>query len=133
VDFSTRSQKNSTTAVDNIFIGTARNSYSICPIISGLYDHDDQSITFNTITLKPPPKQVMEIRKINKYTIYNFLTKLSYKTSDVTFSSDDVNIMFNAFLDTYSQIFYPSFPLKKFELLSEETTGHHRNKGLLQT
>jgi hypothetical protein len=51
VDFTTRSQKNSTTATDNIFIYTARNSYSICPIINGLSDDDDQSITFNTITL----------------------------------------------------------------------------------
>jgi hypothetical protein len=110
VDFKTRSQKNSTTATDNIFIYAARNSYSICPIINGLSDHDDQSITFNTITLKPPTKQVMEIRKIKKYTITDFLTKLSYETRDITFSSDDVNIMFNAFLDTYLKIFTSSFP-----------------------
>jgi hypothetical protein len=37
----------------------------------------------------------MEIRKINKYTINDFLTKLTYETWDITFSSDDVNIMFN--------------------------------------
>ena len=36
-------------------------------------DHDAHSITFNTITLKPPTKQVVEIRKINKYTINDFL------------------------------------------------------------
>ena len=33
VDFPTRSEKNSTTAIDNIFIDTARNSYSMCPIL----------------------------------------------------------------------------------------------------
>jgi hypothetical protein len=37
----------------------------------------------------------MEIRKINKYTINDFLTKLTYETWDITFSSDDVNIMVN--------------------------------------
>ena len=70
-------------------------------------DHDAQSITFNTITLKPPTKQVVEIRKINKYAINDFLTKLSYETWDITFSSDDVNIMFKCFLDTYLKIFIP--------------------------
>ena len=50
----------------NIFIGIAsRDSYSICPIINGLSDHDTQSMTFNIITLKPPTKQVIEVRKIN--------------------------------------------------------------------
>ena len=51
-------------------------------------------MTFNTITWKPRTKQIMEIKKINKYTINDFLTKLSYETWDITFSSDDVNIMF---------------------------------------
>jgi hypothetical protein len=115
VDFPTRSQKNSTTAIDNIFIDTARNSYSTCPVINGLSDHDDQSITFNTITLKLPTKQVMEMRKINKHMINNFPTKISYKTWNSTFSSDGVNIMFNAFLDTYLKILYSSFPLKKIQ------------------
>jgi len=54
VDFPTRSQKNSATVIDNIFIDTARNSYSICSTINGLSDDDDYSITFNTITLNHP-------------------------------------------------------------------------------
>ena len=51
-------------------------------------------MTFNTITWKPPTKHVMEIKQINKYTINDFLTELSYETWDINFSSDDVNIMF---------------------------------------
>jgi hypothetical protein len=78
-------------------------------------DHDAQSVTFNTITLKPPTKQVVEIRKINKYSINDFVTKLSYETGDITFSSDDVNIIFTAFLDTFLKIFYSSFPLRKIQ------------------
>jgi hypothetical protein len=39
----------------------------------------------------------MTIRKINKYTINDFLAKLSYEKWDITFSSEDVNIMFDSF------------------------------------
>jgi hypothetical protein len=35
---------------------------------------------------------------------------------DTTFSSEDVNTMFNAFLDTYLKIFYSSFPKKVIQL-----------------
>jgi hypothetical protein len=45
-------------------------------------------------------------------TITNFLINLSYETWDLTFSSDDVNIMFKSFLNTYLKIFYSSFPQK---------------------
>ena len=41
----------------------------------------------------------------------------------MTFSSDDVNTVFSAFLHTYLKIFYSSFPLKKFKPLSKEMTG----------
>jgi hypothetical protein len=101
-----------------IFIDIARrDSYSIYPIINRLSDHDARSITFNTITLKPPIKQVMEIRKINKYTINYFLAKLSYETWDISLSSEDVKVMFNAFIENYLNIFYCIFPLKNFKLL----------------
>jgi hypothetical protein len=54
----------------------------------------------------------MLIRKINEHTINDFLTKLSYETWDTIFSKDDVNKMFNSFLDSYLKIFYSSFPLE---------------------
>jgi hypothetical protein len=96
VDFPTKIQKNSITAIDDNFIDIARrDSYFVCPIINGLSDHDAQSVTFNTITWKPPTKTSYGNKEINKYTINDFLTKLSYETWDITFSSDDVNIMFN--------------------------------------
>jgi hypothetical protein len=34
--------------------------------------------------------------KINKYMINNFLTKLSYEIWDISFSNEDVKVMFNA-------------------------------------
>jgi hypothetical protein len=112
VNFPTRYQNNSTTVIDNIFININRkNDYSICPIINGLSDHDAQFVTLNGISLKPPTKQIVQIRKFDKNSINDFLNKLSYETWDITFSSEGVNIMFNAFLDTYLKIFYSSFPI----------------------
>ena len=85
VNFPNRDQNNLTTAIDNTFTDiTNRGSYSVCLIINGLSDHDGHSIMFITITLKPHIKQFIAIRKRNQYTIHDFLTKLSYETSDIT-------------------------------------------------
>ena len=35
------------------------------------------------------------------------------KTWDTVISTDDINIMFSSFLDTYLKTFYYTFPLKK--------------------
>ena len=106
--------KNLATAIDYIFIDIdIKNNYSICPIINGLSDRDAQSITLNTTSLKQPTKQIMDKRKFDKNSINDFLTKLSYETWDITFSSENVNIMFNVFVDTYLKTLYSSFPLKK--------------------
>jgi UDP-3-O-acyl-N-acetylglucosamine deacetylase len=127
VNFPTRCQKNSATAIDNIFINTDRkNDYHICPIINGLSDHDAQLITLKGISLKPPTKQIMEIRKFVKNSINDFLNKLSYETWDITFSSKDVNIMFNAFLDTNLKIFTPASQYKKYKLLLKGMNGLHQ-------
>jgi len=60
VNFPTSAQKNSTTAIDNIFIDISKmGNYSICPIISGLSDHDAQSITLHSFNLRPATKKCM--------------------------------------------------------------------------
>jgi len=106
VNFPTRIQKNSATAIDNIFIDTSKmGNYSISPIINGLSDHDAQLITLHSYNSRPPSKKYRLIRNINDHTINDFLTKLSYETWDTIFSTDDVNIMFNSFLDTYLKMF----------------------------
>jgi hypothetical protein len=50
---------------------------------------------------------------ITEPTINDFLLKLSYETWDAVFSTDNVNDMFNSFLDSYLKLFYSSFPLKR--------------------
>jgi hypothetical protein len=68
VNFPTRVQGNSATAIDNIFIDITRlDNYFIRPIINGLSDHDAQSITLNTVNMSVHAKQFKLIREINKY------------------------------------------------------------------
>jgi len=58
VNFPTRIQKNSTTAIDNIFIDTSKTgNYSVSPIINGLSDHDAQLITLHSYNLRSPSKK----------------------------------------------------------------------------
>jgi hypothetical protein len=77
VNFPTRIQHNSATAVDNIFIDiTTYDKYSIIPVINGLSDHDAQIITLYSISLRPTSKKFMLIRKINEYSVNDFLLKL---------------------------------------------------------
>jgi hypothetical protein len=110
VNFPTRTQNHSATAINNIFIDTSKmGDYSICPIINGLSDHDAQSISIHSFNLRPPPKKC----RINEYTLNDFLIKLSYENWNTVFSTDDVNKMFNSFLDTYLKIVNSSFPLKR--------------------
>jgi hypothetical protein len=75
-------------------------------------DNEAQLITLIKITLKPPIKHFKEIRTFDNNSVNDFLNKLSFEIWDTTFSSEDINTMFNAFLDTYLKIFFSSFPKK---------------------
>jgi hypothetical protein len=61
------------------------------------------------------------IRKIDQVTIQDFEYKLSFETWDAVFGSNDINIMYNSFLNSFLRIFYSSFPLKE---LSTRTSGN---------
>jgi len=51
-----------------------------------------------------------QIRKINKYTISDFIDELSCESWGSIFNSVDVNAMFNSSLNIYLRIFYSRFP-----------------------
>lgn len=122
VNFPTRTQKLSATAIDSIFIDTLRmRNYSICSIINGLSDHDAQSIKLPSFSPELPPKKYRVIREINEYTINDFHRNLSYETWESVFSTEDVNRMFNSFLDSYLKIFNSSFPLKRVYSANKST------------
>ena len=52
-------------------------------------------------------------QRIDKFSIIDFNTKLSYEVWEDIFAENDVNTTFNGFLNTYFRIFYTSFPLRK--------------------
>jgi hypothetical protein len=73
VNFATRIQNNSSTAIDNIFVDNSRlKTSSTSPVINGLSDYDAQFLTINNIlyatTNKIPFKQ--KTRLINNETIF---------------------------------------------------------------
>jgi len=114
INFPTRVQNASATATDNIFIDVSHfKSYTVTPIINGISDHDTPLLMISTDHSHVPLLNFKTIRKINKHTISDFLDKLSCESWDTIFSSEDVNDMFNSFLNIYLRIFYSSFPLKK--------------------
>jgi hypothetical protein len=52
------------------------------------------------------------IRNVNEYSSYDFQIMLSYEDWDEVFSNNNVDTIFNSFLNTYLRIFYSCFPLK---------------------
>jgi len=52
-------------------------------------------------------------KKVDKFSIVDFNAKLSYGSWDDIFAENNVNTIFNNFLNMYLRIFYSSFPLKK--------------------
>ena len=73
-----------------------------------LSDHDAQLLTVSKDYSYIPTHRSKTIKKINKYTVSDFIDKLSCESWDSIFNSEDVNAMFNSL-----RIFYSSFPLKK--------------------
>jgi len=53
------------------------------------------------------------ISKMDKYTIFDFTYDLSNEAWDSVFNNNNVNLMFNSFLNTYLRIFYSCFPLTR--------------------
>jgi hypothetical protein len=56
------------------------------------------------------------MRKTNKVTTQDFKYKLSFETWDSVFGFNDINIMYNSFLNSFLRIFYSTFPLKELRI-----------------
>ena len=112
VEFPTRFGLNSQTAIDNVFIDTSTNrKYGLYPLINGPSDHDTQLLILNTGQKKKNECHTYTERKINKYTIADFQLKLSHETWEPIFDGNDVNKIFNSFLNIFLRIYYSSLPL----------------------
>jgi len=110
VNFPTRINGTSSTAIDNIFFDTSCfEEYTVCPLIDDLSDQDGQIVRIKAIFQTQSDKKYI-VRKINKDTISDFLNKLRSESWEGIFNNDDINIMFNSFLNTYLKTFYSSSP-----------------------
>jgi hypothetical protein len=114
INFATRVQNGSSTAVDNIFVDSIRlSSSSTCPLINGLSNHDAQLFTINNtasaVNLVPLKQRT---RKVNNDTIMQFQLLLKNETWESVYKDQDINNKFNSFLYTFLNIFKASFPMK---------------------
>jgi hypothetical protein len=116
VHFPSRTQNQSSTLIDNIFIDVNTFiNYTIFPLHNGLSDHDAELLIIKEVNLQLQ-NQHIHIRNINKYSIEKFKIRLSYESWDSIFDKNgnvDVDSLFNSFLNNYLRIFYISFPPQK--------------------
>ena len=104
------------TAIDNVFTDTSIiGKYDLYSLINGLSDHDTQLLILNKGQKKEKECHTYTKRKINKYIIADFELKLSHETWELVFDGNDVNKIFNSFLNIFLRIYYSSFPLIQAE------------------
>jgi hypothetical protein len=100
VNFPTRISNSSASVIYNVFIDTSRlEDFSIIPFPNDLSDHDAQILTIN-IPVQMQSDRSKFVRKINKHTILDFTYNLSNESWECVFNNNDVNLMFNSFLNT---------------------------------
>jgi hypothetical protein len=121
IDFPTRISE-SGTAIDNIFIDHNRiNSFVILSLINGLSDHDVQYFNLNNVfSPGKNAKLAYRTRVITKDAIATFLDTLSNETWENIYAHDDINKLFNSFLNTFLLIFESCFPLQTSTLKAKK-------------
>jgi hypothetical protein len=128
INFATRVQNSSSTAIDNIFIDSTRLSSSCTsPIVNGLSDHDAKFLTISNIATEvnlTPLK--WRTRKIYNETIAQFQRLLEDETWEPVFENRDTNYKFNSFLYTFLKIYEASFPVQNISV------GKTRNDWITQ-
>jgi hypothetical protein len=112
IHFPTRIVGKSISMIDNIFIDVSRN-YIIKSHINGLSDHDAQILTIFNFFVPIINADPYYIRIINKNAITEFQLQLSWERWEDIFGENDVNSMFNNFLNTYLRYYHSSFIKKK--------------------
>jgi hypothetical protein len=114
VNFPTRIGLSSLSTIDNVFIDKSYlNKYNITPVINSLSDNDAQLLTIQTFQKHINNQQVYYKRDINQFTIAELPLKLSYETWESVFTNNDVNEMYNSFLNTFLRYYHSCFPMIK--------------------
>ena len=87
INFLTRVQNTTATAIDNILINVFQfESYTVTPIVNGVSDHAAQLLILSTDDSSAPIHKFKTARKINKYTISDFIGKLRCESWDTVHS-----------------------------------------------
>jgi len=74
--------------------------------MNGLSDHDAQEVIIHNIFEQNCDTYFCFNRRIDKSSIIDFNTKLSYEVWEDIFAENDVNTIFNGFFNMYLRIFY---------------------------
>jgi hypothetical protein len=122
VHFPTRITSIATTSIDNIFIDRGSN-YTIKPHINGLSDHDTQILILENLTNTISFHETIYTRNINKSTMAEFQSLLSWELWKDVFGINDVNTMFNNFLNTYFRCFYTCFAKRQTSKSNQSKNG----------
>jgi hypothetical protein len=103
VDFPTRITKDSSTAIDNIFLDYSRlNTFHVFSVINGLSDHDAQYLSVNNVFYcQMENNRLVKKRLITKPRVATFIDMLQNETWDNIISNTDVNVSFNLFFNTF--------------------------------
>jgi hypothetical protein len=113
VQFSTRITETKSSAIDNIFIDKARtNSYEVISIGNGLSDHDAQCLVLKNINFLGENKAQVITRLVNEDSIAQFINKLSNDEWDIMYNLNDVNEIFNTFLNRFLLVYESCFPMQ---------------------
>jgi hypothetical protein len=87
------------------------SNYSVLPLPNGISDHEGQLLTINLPSILMREQQIITYRKINKLAAADFQNHISYENWDETFGSNNYNLIFNSFLNTYLRIFNSCFQI----------------------
>ena len=92
------------------------------PLINGLSDRNAQIIEISNLYYTNPSKQYKYTRKFDNDTMLTFTNLLSYELWDQIFTNQDINLIFNNFLNIYLKIYNASFPvIKRKECIKSNT------------
>jgi len=80
-------------------------------------DHDAQIITLTDISTPIPEQSFSLFRKVDDNTIRNFVYLLRYENWENVFLEENVNIIYNNFVNNYLRILYASFPFVRLKNL----------------
>jgi hypothetical protein len=93
-----------------------RYDFLVSPFNNGLSDYDAQILNLTLPTSTTTKRFFSSSRRIDSDSIFKFQDLLSYENWEDVFRDNDVNTLFNTFLNTYLKIFYACFPtIKKNE------------------